>query len=1227
MRNLKRALSLALASVMLVGMMVVGSSAASFPDVDSNDNIEAIDVLETVEVMIGNENGDFEPDKNVTRAEMAVVMAKLLNLDYKYYETTCPFNDVPDWAKGWVGACAANGIVSGRGEGVYDPNATVTAVEAASMMMRALGYFQNSEDYKGGFEAATVKQASQISLFSGIGGNAKDALNRNQVAKLTLNALEANMVDFTGDMGFEANGISIGYRSEYTVRTGTEKKYAALSSLGDTTSVEGSGAQGRYYIQLGEELYDGKLTKRTGTGNPDDFGRPATTWRYDGKDIGTYAHEADLSYTKSVKISDIYKDLGLGSTVEAKNVTVYVDGVEDAAQPARSIRKNDTSNSYGANGVLTEVFYIKSNRADEDNRIVITEINTYTGEISKTVAATDKKDAYVVVALESEKPAGVGGSLNFETDVKFDDETRVLYTYSRDSEEMKSLAVAETLSGDATRVDNKATNLDENKAIYIEETPYKFSKKSTGVQLGEVSVGNGYDLYLDQYGYVIYVNEIDEIGDYALVLNAQDKSDFSGNRALLVFADGTEKVVSTDKNYKKGGSNKNAIEPGTIVTYREDDGVYTLKPVQQNIGSDLIANGAPQYTSGGGVTTEFKLENSKAGVTFHSSGANKSHYVYDDPGNSTAKTTAEKITDSSALVVNANSSTIFVVFNDTDDVYSVYTGIKNVPTIEAASNKEVVAYSYSKPNSTMAQIMFIFVKDGSAIKDDSKNLLFLAGASVSDLIHTKQGDYFEYNAVVNDEVTTVKVADDVTVNGVKANKLNGLFASYTVDKNDIITGLTKYTAFNNSTDAKQALDGGTGIDKRSADYTVIMDTANKSYTVTVDEKANIYAVDEDGKITESTYRAISKDSDDKVYAVVQDWLVKHLFIQEVNPTDDAAAPTGSITPAGAQTVAKGGELKLTAAMSVSDKGELSYQWYKHTTNTLTLDNISTATKLAGETGKELTVKGETEGDEFYYYCVVTNTNEKVNGKSETETLVVSGKITTGKSYAGEVGVRVTYKAGSSKVGAESVAVPVDIAGFGELTEDMLTAPEFYKFTDSAFNDFPKEVDKNTVGTLAVEVAVELDKKGNVPESFTKEDLTALVAGTKFEGVEAIISTDLTYKVDDDGKITFDAAKMKAFKKDVTQEDEEVLKALNTFWFGNDRKDEWKTSVADMLDTLDNFYGGGVAHTAFIAVYIEDHLSIIPVRGATPSSNYSLSSSDLRGTYTIDFSKLTWPTGY
>ena len=62
-------------------------------------------------------------------------------------------------------------------------------------------------------------------------------------------------------------------------------------------------------------------------------------------------------YTKKVEIGDIYKDLGLGKSISAKKVTVYVDGVENASQPARDITKGDDKNKYGDNGVLTEVFY------------------------------------------------------------------------------------------------------------------------------------------------------------------------------------------------------------------------------------------------------------------------------------------------------------------------------------------------------------------------------------------------------------------------------------------------------------------------------------------------------------------------------------------------------------------------------------------------------------------------------------------------------------------------------------------------------------------------------------------------------------------------------------------------------------------------------------------------------------------------------------------------------
>ena len=99
MRNLKRALSLALSTVMLVGMMAVGTSAASYADVTSAHNEEAIEVALAISVMVGDENGNFNPDKNVTRAEMAVVMANLLDLKVQdFVGASIPFTDVPEWA-------------------------------------------------------------------------------------------------------------------------------------------------------------------------------------------------------------------------------------------------------------------------------------------------------------------------------------------------------------------------------------------------------------------------------------------------------------------------------------------------------------------------------------------------------------------------------------------------------------------------------------------------------------------------------------------------------------------------------------------------------------------------------------------------------------------------------------------------------------------------------------------------------------------------------------------------------------------------------------------------------------------------------------------------------------------------------------------------------------------------------------------------------------------------
>src|SRR5699024_8971206 len=132
MRNLKRALSLGLTAAMISGLMVMGSSAASYADVTSENNVEAIEVLESVGIMIGDESGNFNPDQNVTRNEMAVVMANLMEYNVASYKDTSPFTDVPSWAEPYVAACWTNGITAGYSDTIYGGSDTVTTAQARS---------------------------------------------------------------------------------------------------------------------------------------------------------------------------------------------------------------------------------------------------------------------------------------------------------------------------------------------------------------------------------------------------------------------------------------------------------------------------------------------------------------------------------------------------------------------------------------------------------------------------------------------------------------------------------------------------------------------------------------------------------------------------------------------------------------------------------------------------------------------------------------------------------------------------------------------------------------------------------------------------------------------------------------------------------------------------------------------------------------------------------------
>ena len=140
MRNLKRALSLALASVMVMGLMVVGTGA-SYVDVSSEQNQEAIEVLQAVGVMTGDENGNFNPDANVTRNEMAVVMSNLLDYRVANYKGTSPFTDVQETSPYYDAIlwAAETGVTNGTTASTFSPDAPCTRAQLAVFLWRAAG--------------------------------------------------------------------------------------------------------------------------------------------------------------------------------------------------------------------------------------------------------------------------------------------------------------------------------------------------------------------------------------------------------------------------------------------------------------------------------------------------------------------------------------------------------------------------------------------------------------------------------------------------------------------------------------------------------------------------------------------------------------------------------------------------------------------------------------------------------------------------------------------------------------------------------------------------------------------------------------------------------------------------------------------------------------------------------------------------------------------------------
>ena len=752
MRNLKRALSLALASVMLLGMMVVGTGA-SYNDADSIEHTDAVAVLNAIGVMTGDDQGNFNPDQVVTRAEMAVIICNILygdKLNISQFAGTSVFSDVPTWAQGFVNLAASLGIVAGVGDGKYAPNDPVTTAQATLMLCKALGYFQNAKEFGNDWALAAITRGTKLGLFGDMRLSTNEGLKRDDVAELVFNTL--------------TEAVPVMYNENFDIY------------YNDSTSWV-SGVNYTWLKTLGYTNFDLVYQK-----DEDSFGRPTTVWgtgtvtaanlnsdykinnTYAGiakdDEIVTVADAATYTYTAKMTGKDLYGKVG--KTVAEDYVwDVTVDGDNTVSNPTAiaagkgyqelvNAKSSDDAMLSTGNGVLTEVYVDTSNKTVE---VVIT--NTYVAEVTKV---TEDDGEYTITIRYEDSAATSSFEDEFVTkDSSFAKENIVLATVA--SNEIKTLVKAEAVSGEITAL--KGTDY-----VKVDGTQYNKAvsyRNLTSNNTAMPTVGVKGTIYVDAYGNMIAFDgeSINQVEDFLYVVNSIAALD--GVDAKVVFTDGTEaKIFVSDyksaANAAAATATTGTVAANKVYTYTESDGEYTLTAVTDD--NDAGSNAEDSYND---YTTTLVGAGS-SGQKAYNITKNSAAVTEDSYSAANTKTTAVKFTTTTATV-----------FVDADN-NKVYTGYQNVPSMAGVD----LCVVYDKDGN--AKIVFI-TDAGESTDNDS---YFYVGSNKAE--ETKDGGktYREYTVFMNGAETTL-MTKDLSLSADSLYKITG------TDSDGNITAATQVT--------------------------------------------------------------------------------------------------------------------------------------------------------------------------------------------------------------------------------------------------------------------------------------------------------------------------------------------------------------------------------------------------------------------------------------------------
>ena len=781
MKNLKKILALVLAFACAFTMF----AGAAFTDqADIKVENEVVDTLIELGVINGYTDGSFKPNDTVTRAEMAkmIYVLRTGNSDASAYNNDkTSFTDVNGhWAAGFIKYCQSVGIIAGQSATKFAPDQTVTAQEAAKMLLVTLGYDANKAGLVGiNWASKTNALADENGLLEDVNTSFTGPCPRQYAAQLIYNAIDTPTVVWRDDAYTNVTLLGDDNKTVGEKFMNLKKTTAVLEDVSKTSGKE------TFELTLDKTTVD--LNKTTDSDNNgakalysftdvkkdySDLKYQMVTVLYKNNDkskvYGVYATKDNTQQTgilKNLKMDGNKAKLDDTKYDLADKNTVYVNG------------KSWTENKKDSNNIKS---FIDTYGNDSDTKYTNA---AYMQPTEVKLLATDGSTDYSILNVKTFAVAEVTAVGSDYINVSFKKGDNTIATKSKlESDDWdwydgvkKNDYVVLTAAGNygtnhglvekATVVTGKVNGTKSDDGVAIDGEWYTMAGKkgnmvtrpNTGANV-EMVVVNGYVYYTD--------TTAGSIDDIALLVEAAPKGGVNSKwEARMIFADGTDKVVEIEKKWddKDDGAaiaefhegiafNPNANETITysktpsetkvapmLVSYEVSKDVYTLtrlgfKNTDDKNATKIDTNGYDEYVTVGSAKTDGSIK----GGTFAPSAV--SRLYYESTGVVFVKSKADKANNAST----GENADYKVVTGKTASGYD-----RNILSATAVANKSGNGY--------YAQAAFIDL--GTDSTGGSSDNYAVVLKNVKKLTGTANGTVYEITAWNGTEQITVTTDD------------------------------------------------------------------------------------------------------------------------------------------------------------------------------------------------------------------------------------------------------------------------------------------------------------------------------------------------------------------------------------------------------------------------------------------------------------------------------------